>query len=272
MKETSPSLQALQSWMQNALIDPQQASREQIKGIIASSSRLNSTQRLAIYQRSYHIRLLKCMREQFPALCHALGADLFNDFARQYLQTYPSISYTLSDLGKRFPAYLEETRPDRQETSDKRESWIDFMVDLAQFERQLFILFDALGHEGKPFANLHSPDSCLKLQPCFALGDYRFPVAWYYHEVKQNNDPPFPPLQRSPIALIRKNYLTHTFSLTGVQYIFLQALSRGLKIEEAIAVAAREAAQPREQVYRSWAQAGSTRERWLEAGFFIVAD
>ncbi|MGK7925238.1 MAG: putative DNA-binding domain-containing protein [Spirulina sp.] len=272
MSELPQSLHDLQNWMQKALIFPQQVSGEQSNRIVKSSSHLSGDRRLAIYQRSYQVRLLKCMREQFPALCHALGADLFTDFAREYLQTYPSASYTLYDLGTRFPAYLEETRPDREETADQRESWIDFMVDLARFERELFVMFDAPGQEGKPFANANTPDRCLRLQPCFALGDYRFPVAWYYHEVQQNNDPPFPPLQRSLVALIRKNYLTHTFPLTGVQYIFLRALQKGKNIEEAIAIAAREVKQPIERVYQSWARPGSTRERWIEAGFFIAAD
>jgi hypothetical protein len=144
------------------------------------------------------------------------------------------------------------------------------MVDLARFERELFVMFDAPGHEGKPFADVDIPDSQLRLQPCFILGDYRFPVGWYYHEVQQNNEPRFPPLQRSPVALLRKDYLTYTFPLTTVQYTFLMALKNGKDIEQALRVAAQESAQPIEQVYQSWAKPGSTRERWIEAGFFTA--
>ena len=272
MSETYESLHDLQRWMQQALIFPQHAAGEQIQQIVASSSRLSGAEQLAIYQRSYQNRLLQCMREQFPALCHALGADLLTDFAREYLQTYPSVSHSLYDLGRRFPAYLEETRPDREEIGNQRESWIDFMVDLAQFECDIFAMFDAPGQEGKPFANVDSPDSQLRSQPCLALGDYRFPVAWYYHEVRQNHDPPFPPQQRSPVALVRKDYLTHTFPLTVVQYTFLEALQSGKDVEQALRIAAQEAALPIEQVRQSWSKSGSTRQRWIEAGFFIAAN
>lgn len=272
MINSPESLRDLQSWMQKALLFPQQVSEEQSDRFIAPSSRLSASQRLAIYQRSYQIRLLQCMQGQFPALCHALGADLFDDFAGQYLHAYPSVSHTLYELGRRFPSYLEETRPDREEAADKRESWIDFMVDLARFEWQLFTLFDAPGWEGKPFATIDTPDRDLRLQPGFALGDYRFSVAGYYHAVQRQENPQFPPLQRSPVALVRKDYLTHTFPLTVVQYAFLLALDRGADVGEAMAIAAKEAGQPLERVYQSWAKPGSTREQWIEAGFFIAGD
>jgi len=272
MNETPQSLPGLQSWMQQALIFPQQVPVESVEQIVASSSRLSGSQRLAIYQRSYQVRLLSCMREQFPALCHALGVDLLTDFAREYLQAYPSVSYTLYDLGKRFPAYLEETRPDRDQVPDQRESWIDFMVDLARFEREIFVLFDAPGYEGQPFADVDVPDSQLRSQPCLILGDYRFPVAWYYHEVQQSHDPPLPPQRRSLVALVRKNYLTHTFPLTTVQYTFLRSLKSGKDVEQSLSIAAQEAAQPLEQVRQSWGKPGSTRQRWIEAGFFIAAN
>ena len=52
------------------------------------------------------------MREQFPALCHALGAALFDDFVADYIRDHPPESHTLYDLGRRFPAFLEDNRPD----------------------------------------------------------------------------------------------------------------------------------------------------------------
>ena len=79
-------------------------------------------------------------------------------------------------------------------------------------------------------------------------------------------------MQRSLVALVRKDYLTHTFPLTAVQYTFLLALKTGKDIKQALTMAAQEAAQPIEQVYQSWTQPGNTRERWIEAGFFIAVD
>ena len=192
MSEAIVALDGLQQWLQNTLISPGTTANEETEKYLKPSPQLNAAQRLGIYQRSYYLRLLQCMREQFPALCHALGQQLFTDFAHEYLQAYPSESYTLYELGRRLPDYLEQTRPDKDKPPHSRESWIDFMVDLSNFERQLFVLFDALGYEGQqPLADESTPDHLLQLQPCLALGDYRFPVASYYQRSPHRQRPRF---------------------------------------------------------------------------------
>ena len=266
------SLTALQSWMQNALIFPGGVSGEDVGQIVKSSSRMSAAQGLAIYQRSYYLRILKCMAEQFPALCYALGKSLFTSFARQYLEDQPPQSYTLNDLGKRFPDYLEKTRPDRHQAEEDREIWVDFMVDLARFEQQLFVMFDASGLEGKSFAALDTPDNRLGLQPCFALGNYRFPVAWYYYEVRRGNDPPLPSPEKSFVATVRKEYVTHTFPLTALQSAFLTALEQGKSVEDAFGLVAVRSAESIGQLYETWSKIDGLRKRWIEAGFFVAKD
>lgn len=265
-------LESLQRWLQDALIFPRRTSREEAERILLPSPQLSGTQRLAIYQRSYYLRLVKCMQEQFPALCHALGQELFTDFADEFLRAHPSASYTLYDLGSRFPDYLEDSRPDRDEAEENRESWVDFMVDLARFERQIFVMFDAPGHEGNAFADERVPDSRLRLQPCFALGDYRFPVGWYYHEVRQQRDPKLPLHERSLLAMVRKDYLTHTLPLTAPHFTFLTALQGGKSVDEALVLVAQTFAMPIADVRASWADPAGTRKRWIDAGFFCESD
>lgn len=271
MSEERQPLDRLQDWMQRALVFPREISAEETERIVEASPRLSGAERLAIYQRSYCLRILRCMREQFPALAHALGEELFTDFAREYLEACPPESYTLYDLGRRFPGWLEETRPDREAADAEREGWVDFMVDLARFERRLFVMFDEPGHEGRPFADERVPDGRLRLQPCLALGDYRFPVAWYYHEVRAGNDPPFPPRQQSLVALVRKDYLTHTYPLAEPHYRFLKAMADGGSVQEALEAVAADVGRPIEEVRRSWAAPDGKRRAWLEAGFFIEA-
>lgn len=268
MSDNHPSLYALQKWMQSTLIFPQQVSKQQAEFLMLPSARLSGLQRLGIYQRSYYLRLLHCMREQFPALCYALGKDLFTDFAQQYLEAYPSESHTLYELGKRFPNYLESSRPDKDMPA-QRESWIDFMVDLAHFERELFVLFDAPGCEGSNPVDEHVEDARLSLQPCFVLADYRYQVGWYYHEVRSGNEPAFPIAERSLLALVRKNYLTHTFPLSLPQYYFLQRLQIGETVDVALNFVAETLSKPADEVYQSWASQDGTRGRWIDAGFFI---
>ncbi len=269
MSEDTISLDAIQGWLQNALISPGSTSCQEIEKHLRPSAQLKAAQRLGIYQRSYYLRLLQCMREQFPALCHALGDQLFTDFAREYLQAYPSESYTLYELGRRFPQYLEQTRPDKDDLQQARESWVDFMIDLARFERQLFVLFDAPGHEGKLLADRTVPDHLLQLQPCFALADYRFPVASYYQQVRKGNNPAFPPEEHSMVAMARKNYLTRILLLTPTQHAFLTLLQQGHEIAYALELMALQLALTVEYVYESWTAPDGIRKRWIDAGVFI---
>lgn len=273
MNEEPPlSLDALQGWMQNALVFPGSTRLDEIEQVVAPSSRLSAAERLAIYQRSYYARLLSCMKGQYEALRYTLGEDVFTDFAVAYLRAYPSESHTLSALGARFPAFLEETRPDRDEPPETREPWVDFMVDLAQFERRLYVLFDAPGHEGNPFADATVPDERLRLQPCFALEAYRFPVSWYYRQVRDEQNPDYPDPAPCFVALVRRQYLTRVFTLARPQYAFLQALVNGKSVGEALAAVAQAFDRPVEPFEETWSRPDGWRAHWIDAGFFVEAD
>src|SRR3982751_6908978 len=94
------TLSQIQNWMQSALVQPDLEA--QPENFINESSRLNAARHLNIYRQSYIARLRECMKNQFSALAYALGEDLFQMFADQYLDARPSESYTLNNLGKKF--------------------------------------------------------------------------------------------------------------------------------------------------------------------------
>lgn len=258
-------LRTLQHWMQGAVLQSAPADRGKVEQTFLASPRLDANERLAIYQRSYLLRLLSCLREQFPALCHALGEELFDGFAREYLHASPSESYTLCDLGRRFPGYLEASRPDREAPPAERETWIDFMVDLSTFERAVFVLFDAPGHEGQPFATVETPDAQLRLQPCFALHESRFPVAEYYHQVKSGQSPALPPFESTRTAFVRTDYTIRSLPLTPPQFAFLRVLSAGAIVPSALlALAPGSSLTAAQQAWQA------VRQRWIEGGMFVA--
>jgi len=269
MSTRPADLASVQRWMHEALIYPRRTSREVVAAQLASFPGFSGAEGLAIYQRGYFLRIANCMREQFPALCHALGEPLFNDFVAEYIRDRPPESHTLYDLGRRFPAFLDESRPDRDQPPEEREAWIDFMIDLAQFERQMFVMFDAPGHEGKPFATPDTPDDRLRLQPAVAIGAYRFPVAAYYHAVRQKQPAELPPAEASYAALVRTAYVTRTLVLSELDYLFLKAMADGGGVDEAIATVGRRLEASPEDVRRSWASEQGSRRRWIDCGFFI---
>jgi len=261
------SLREMQDWMQSALIHPRQVKTQETAARLKPSNRLSAAERLAIYQRSYISRLCACLAEQFPASREALGADLFDSFARVYLARDPSDSYTLYDLGRRFPDFLEETRPDAKNDESQKEIWVNFMIDLANYERALFVLFDAPGHEGKFWPTSETPDQALMLQPCFDLGAYRFNVAGYYHDATRHSKANLPSLSESYVAMCRYDYLTASFQITRPHFEFLRAMQDTQNVDLALDHIARLLNMSTKIVRESWQD--EIRDQWIAKHFFV---
>jgi hypothetical protein len=259
-------LAATQRRMHDALVHPV-ANLALAQALFANSGPLGAAAGLAVYQRGYFLRIAACMREQFPALCHALGPALFDDFVADYIRDCPPVRYTLYDLGRRFADWMKANRPN----SEAPEPWIDFMIDLAGFEYAVFAMFDAEGAEGRPLAAQDTPDTLLRLQPAFALGDYGFPVAAYYHAVRRGEAPPPPESERSHVALVRTSYVTRTVGLTETHHAFLTAMQAGCGVDAALAEVAARFCLGLEKVRLSWGDAQGARARWIEWGFFVSA-
>src|SRR5260221_14284139 len=144
----------------------------QLERVITRSRALTAAERLAIYANAYHTRLLECLGEVFPMLKRTLGDEAFDGFAFGYLQEYPSRSYTLNELGRHFPRYLEDTRPAADCTEpdlsgagssvEAADEWPDFLIDLAHLEWAIYEVFDGPVVEGQ--APLRA-EQLLDLQP-----------------------------------------------------------------------------------------------------------
>ena len=270
------SLDALQRWMLSALTTPRAVDATGVDDLFLPAAHIDARASLAIYQRSYILRLRLCLAEQFPATRHALGAALFDDFADEYLRDCPSDSPTLYDLGRRFAGWMEANRPDRDLPPDQREDWIDFMVDLAHYEYTLFTLFDAPGHDGASidadgtgagWPDIGCDDVALVLQPCLALARYRYPVAAYYHAVRAGASPEFPAAASSHLVVLRRGFRTATYPVTPLHFRFLECLRDRSDVDAALSDIAAFTGRDRDTVARSWAI--DVRGPWLAAGFFV---
>lgn len=252
-----PQLDRLQSWMQMVIthpggVRPGVTSRDarqiidvdltDLDAVLNPSATLTAAERLAIYSRSYHARLLQCFQSMFPALLHALGEDLFNYFAVDYLQHHPPQSYTLDQLADAFPRHLETTRPDADLSPEERESWPDFIVDLATLELAVLKVFDGPGLEGTEGSAavdiLRLPaDRLLDARPAPApslrLFSFRTPVHAYWLDFRGERNPTLPLPAQSFVAVTRKNYRVTVHQVLPSQYAFLQALDGRRTVRQA---------------------------------------
>jgi hypothetical protein len=230
--------------------------------VVAPSRTLSSEERLGIYAHAYYARLLECLADSFPVLRHALGGEVFESFAFEYLQRYPSRSYTLDPLGEDFPRFLEETRPDRDDVDPAAgaadpPAWPDFLVDLARLEWAIAKVFDGPGVE---FQALLRPEELEALGPerfaaarltpvvCLRLLAFRYPVNAYYTAARQAahqrdaeegaEEVPLPDSAPEQVALTRTDFVVRRYALTRTQHALLQALAGGARVADAIAAVA----------------------------------
>jgi len=255
-------LSQVQRWMQMVITHPDgilagigsEAARgqidippEQLESIVLPSTRQSSLDRLQIYANAYYARLLECLREEFPALVHALGAEVFDGFAFGYLQEYPSESYTLANLGRHFPQYLTETRPEELTEPENGPSWADFLIDLATVERTYSEVFDGPGIESRATLQVSDlenvspeqwPNSRLVPVPCLRLLTLRYPVHLYISAVRHQTEAVIPEPEPTCLVVTRREFLVRRAAVSRSEFELLQALVAGETIGSAIGQAA----------------------------------
>ena len=266
----------------------------QLEKVITRSPALSAAERLAIYAHAYHARLLDCLGEVYPILKRTLGDEAFEGFAFGYLQDYPSRSYTLNELGRHFPRYLEETRPeadaadsgcsaadsDEGETSLARD-WPDFLIDLARLEWAIYDVFDGPGVEGQPLLQFDQLSGIpperwgeVRLQPvpCLRLLVTRFPVNDYYTAVRKadhNQTVAIPSPGESFVALTRRQFVVRRYNFSRTEFELLQAIQGGQALEQAVQHAASIADSDTEEFtsnLKLWFR------NWTAEGFFQLVE
>jgi hypothetical protein len=253
-----PTLNHLQQWMQAVITHPGgfapglasiEAQRslsleaDSLNDVITPSARLSGAQHLAIYCRSYRARLLQCFQSMFPSLLYALGEDLFSRFAFDYLQHYPPHSYTLDQLADGFPRHLAETSPNANAPVDQRESWPDFIIELATLELAFLKVYDGPGTESQSLPDPRtmralSAEHFLALRPvpapCLRLFTFRYPVRNYFLNARQKQMPQLPAPAETFVAMTRRNYRVVLHELTSSQYAFLAVVSGRYTVDQAL--------------------------------------
>lgn len=208
------SLESCQRWLWAAI----QASSDEFDPALAPIHvhGLAARDRLAIYANGYRLRLLECLQSEFSALQRLLGEALFTGFALDYLRAQPSTSYTLHDLGARFPEHLARTRPDAAE----REPWIDFMIDLARLERLIREVYDGPGDERLP------PDAACAAARSLRLVRLSHPVHLYLSDPKHGSAGIAAP-KSVHLAVLRRDFLVRLEALTPAEFALLERVVAG---------------------------------------------
>ena len=256
MKGASRPLSVVQRWFQAVVTHPEgveggadsaeaqrliHLKRGELEAVIRRSKSLTAAERLAIYANAYYARLLECLAAYYPVLQGALGEEVFESFAFEYLQRHPSKSYTLDRLGENFSRFLDETRPDPEEGG-----WPDFLIDLATLEWNIHQVFDGPGVEFQPLLTAETlrsfpaerfAEARLVPVPCLRLLAFRYPVNAYYTAARADEEVPMPDPAPELVALSRREFVVRRYPLNPPQYALLEKILAGATVGEAITAA-----------------------------------
>lgn len=259
-KLPGPDVATLQRWLQTVLMHPEGVGHgiaapeaneilavraEECEQVLTRSRALSALDRLAIYRHAYYARLVECLRESFPVLRHALGDEIFAEFAVGYLQSYPSQSYTLCELGRNFHCFFAETRPAAEETGGEL-SWPEFLIDLASLEQTFNEVFDGPGSEDQEPFNADaltalSPEKFLNSRlvctPSLRLLPVRFPVHRYWSLVRRKQEAEVPEAEPFYLAIYRRDFVVRHLELSQVGFSLLASLHSRRTLLEAFAEA-----------------------------------
>jgi hypothetical protein len=286
MSDDMPDLDRLQRWFQAVIMHPEgivpgvlgpaarqhmELSPGELERVVTRSNSLTAAERVAIYGRAYHARLTECLEAEFRILRQALGEDLFRMFARAYLSNCPSQSYTLADLGKGFASYLHDTRP-AERIEGKAETWPDFIIDLARFERAFSEVYDGPGAEGGPMLSAEGLRTLLtdrdrgRLAPAVSLRllTFQYPVHDYFDAARRGQEPELPAPAETFLAMNRRDYVVTTIELSAVQHALLSSLLEGKTVGQSLRRAGASSPDQRRRLI-------ACIEKWSKQGFFVAA-
>ena len=228
-------------------------SAEVIASFIRPNDRMNSLERLQLYNRQYWFRLLDCFCEDYPGLHAVLGQRKFSHLAKAYFSEFPSTSFTMRNLGKHLMRFLE-SHPELVAPKSQ------LALEMARLEWAHIEAFDNATETPLALNKLTDSDPQklrLSLQPYLTLLRLEYPLDEFLISVRRQqgfrqeasnaveNRRKYLPTQWSrfrrsdAVQLAVHRYRNSVFykRLTPLQFVLLSGLQQNLPLEKAFVMA-----------------------------------
>jgi hypothetical protein len=227
-----------------------------VDDVILPSQTLQPIQRIGIYHGMYMMRMIEALAVDYAALAQFLGEHAFEHLVRDYVQQFPSRSYTFNRLGDSLPDYIASSTWKRK----------TFLRDLATLELAMTHVFDEAEAEPLPADAIASiaPEEVAdaRIIPIPALRlialDYDANEAF---QAFRDERPMKPRRQKMWLAIHRRDYGVYRMPLAREAYVFLESLAARETIGSAIETFNRRFRRFPEQSelftwFRDWSAAG----------------
>jgi hypothetical protein len=262
----SAALADLQVWLLAAISDRRAVDAS---AVVSAGPQLSARERLEIYQYGYRARLSECLRDDYPALAAALGAERFAALCDAYIERYPSSSPSLNAFGRHMSAHCARALAGEHGA---------FLSELARLEWALVEVVHAEIATPFDLATLQSlPADAwnsvrLLRSDAVRLLPFDYPTNAYYQAFRaEGRIDAYPPRQASACAVYRIGPTLWRMDLTPAMARLLGSLFDGsaigaalhqLSVDEQDPAALAEA----ERSVMTWFSA------WVRSGFFARAE
>ncbi|MET1256473.1 DNA-binding domain-containing protein [Aliikangiella maris] len=204
---------------------------------------VNPYRRLDVYAAGYVMRLLDCLKSEFPLLMQFMGEDIFETFAKAYIVSIPSENWSLYSLGEKFSDFLKDTQPNFSCLDLEQAAFIELPAQIAKYERARAEVALAKGLEGKQIDTqafssyqqlLFSEQQPVKIAPCVRKIKLEYPILHLVEQIEQLKDYALPQRKTHYLAITRENYRLVNIALEDWQYYFLQYIEQPTVLNKAI--------------------------------------
>jgi hypothetical protein len=233
------NLREAQTWFADAVTVPESESLgigpEAAAQELTAGPRLAPLERLGIYRTSYHLRLIECLADDYPALRAALGERSFEALCRAYIAGHPPSGPSLNWFGARLPAFC------RSEVALECRA---FAADLASLEWAIVEVIHAPTGPRLTVAKLAQmpaeawAEARLDVTPAFRLVRAEFPVNTFFQAFRDGSCPAIPAPIASSTAVYRSEPTVWRMDLTPPMAILLERLVAGDSLGDALEHAA----------------------------------
>jgi len=228
-------LRAQQSWFSDIVSTPQgepaPVDEQSAARLVTPSATLSSLERIDIYRRGYHARLIECLLDDYPVLEHALGTEAFEALSRRYIARYPSHAPSLNYFGRHMADFCRtEPLPEP-----------GFAADLAALEWAIVLAIHAptartIGLEDLgQVPTARWPGARFRVNPSLRILHSAYPANAYLQAYRQGRPTRVPAAQPTSVAVYRTGLSIWRLELEPTLVTLIESLAKGATLEAGLA-------------------------------------
>lgn len=198
--------------------------------LVKPSATLSSLDRIEIYRRGYHARLIECLVDDYPVLQHLLGEEEFDALCRRYISVHPSTAPSLNYFGRHMADLCRGSALPEP----------GFASDLATLEWAIVLAIHASSSESVGMEELARvpverwPGARFSVNPSLRVLSLDYPANAYLQAFRQGKPAPSREPRATSVSVYRTGRNVWRLELDPTMVTLIESLAAGRTLETAL--------------------------------------